>query len=265
MTERDDLRAKGHEVLTHLQHGSNPPRPRPLYLGSIPGMDTFNAEALWGSVWARPGLDRRFRMIATIAILSSLQRLQQLRTYFNSALNIGLDAREIREIVIQCSVYAGFPTTVNSLELLRDVLEARGIEAGPMDMDEVTIAELDRRGGGLADQLIGGDRAEGDGDPFSLAAKDLWQVEMRYVFGELYHRPGTDLKGRVVCAIASLLAVGPEEELARWLRGAGGAGISDDEVAELLMHGAYYAGFPAAQRALDVASRVLGAGADTDR
>ena len=40
MTERDDLRAKGHEVLTHLQHGTNPPRARPLYLGSIPGMDT---------------------------------------------------------------------------------------------------------------------------------------------------------------------------------------------------------------------------------
>src|SRR3954468_7014827 len=200
MTERDDLRAKGHEVLAHLQHGSNPPRPRPLYLGSIPGMDNFNAQELQGSVGARPGLDRRFRMIATIAILSSLQRLQQLRTYFNSALNIGLDAREVREVVIQCSVYAGFPTTVNSLELLRDVLEARGIEAGPMAIDEVTIADLEARGGGLAAPLVGGRAALGDDDAFGRAARDLWQVERRYIFGELYHRPGIELKGRVVCA-----------------------------------------------------------------
>ena len=132
-----------------------------------------------------------------------------------------------------------------------------------MEVPEVTTAELDERGGALADALIGGprDRIGGGGglggDPLTAAAGALWHVEKRYIFGELYHRPWLDVKERTVCALSSLLALGRDDELARWLRGAANAGLSRTEVAETLLHGAYYAGFPAARRALEIAAEVL--------
>jgi 4-carboxymuconolactone decarboxylase len=259
MASREELRRRGAEVIEHLQHGTNPPRARPLYLASIPGMDHYNGEALWGGVWARPGLDLRLRMVVTLSILSCLQRLPQLRTYLNSALTIGLDPREIREILIQCSVYAGFPTTVNSLELLREVLERRNIEVPPTDVLEVSLDELEDRGRTLWEHLLGGTEPDDAVDAANLLAPDLRHIEIQYVFGEMYHRPGLDLKTRAICAIASLVALRFEDHLGAWLRGGLRAGLSRDELVETLMHSAYYAGFPAATDALVVASRVLAA------
>ena len=71
------------------------------------------------------GLDIETADAVTLAVLTSLQRLAQLRTYLNSALNIGIGIRQIEEVLVQCSAAAGFPATVNALELLRDVLEGR--------------------------------------------------------------------------------------------------------------------------------------------
>jgi 4-carboxymuconolactone decarboxylase len=256
---REELRVKGREVVEHLQHGTIPPRARPLYQSSVPGLDHFTTEALWGSVWARPGLERRLRMLATVAVLSSLQRLPQLRTYLNSALNIGLDPVEVREVLIQCSVYAGWPTTVNSLELFRDVLEARGIEAGPMDVPEVTLERLEQRGLAISERVA--PRAKED--PVLAArrlAPDLWAVELRYVWGELYQRPGLDMRGRATCALAALVALRLEDELEVWLDGSVQAGLSVAEIIEVIMQVAYYAGFPAATGALVVAARLFGDG-----
>jgi 4-carboxymuconolactone decarboxylase len=219
-------------------------------------MDHYNGEALWGAIWSRPGLDRRLRMLTTLSILSCLQRLPQLRTYLNSALTIGLDPREIREVLIQCSIYSGFPTTVNSLELLRDVLEARNIEVLPMDVEEVSLDELERRGRELWDRLLHDEHDDPSG-PTAILAPDLRHIELQYVFGEIYHRPGLDLRSRAICAIASLVALRFEDQLAAWIRGGLRAGLSKEEMVETLMHSAYYAGFPAAADAFTVASRVL--------
>ena len=127
-SRRDELRRAGDAVVARLRHGTQPPRDRPLHLGSVPGLSHYTNEALWGSVWARPGLDLETRVLCTLAVLSSFQRLPQLRTYLHSALNLGIERRAIEEVLVQCSVQAGFPTTVNSLELLREVLERRGVE-----------------------------------------------------------------------------------------------------------------------------------------
>src|SRR5579862_5476302 len=129
---RDQLRQRGEEVVAHLGHGTN--RTRRQYLSSIPGAQEYTREAVFASVWSRPGLTLRLRLLVTISVLTTLQRLPQLRTYLNSALNVHVDATELREALLQCSVFAGFPTTVNSLELLEEVLEARGtvVETEPV-------------------------------------------------------------------------------------------------------------------------------------
>ncbi|HEX6507081.1 MAG TPA: 4-carboxymuconolactone decarboxylase [Chloroflexota bacterium] len=69
----------------------------------------FITEMAWGSVWARPDLDRRTRSLITIAILAALGR-EELALHLHASRNIGVDPHEIAEALLHVAVYAGVPT-----------------------------------------------------------------------------------------------------------------------------------------------------------
>src|SRR5258707_5230202 len=68
----------------------------------------FITETAWGSVWARPDLDRRTRSLVTIAILAALGR-EELALHLRASQNIGVDTHEIAEVLLHVAVYAGVP------------------------------------------------------------------------------------------------------------------------------------------------------------
>src|SRR6266480_2485417 len=68
----------------------------------------FITESAWGSVWARPDLDRRTRSLVTIAILAASGR-EALAVHLRASRNIGVDPHEIAEVLLHVAVYAGVP------------------------------------------------------------------------------------------------------------------------------------------------------------
>jgi 4-carboxymuconolactone decarboxylase len=68
----------------------------------------FITEAAWGSIWARPDLDRRTRSLVTIAILAALGR-EELAVHLRASRNTGVDPHEIAEVLLHVAVYAGVP------------------------------------------------------------------------------------------------------------------------------------------------------------
>jgi 4-carboxymuconolactone decarboxylase len=68
----------------------------------------FITEEAWGSVWARPDLDRRTRSLVTIAILAALGR-EELAVHLRASRNTGVDPHEIAEVLLHVAVYAGVP------------------------------------------------------------------------------------------------------------------------------------------------------------
>lgn len=68
----------------------------------------YITEAAWGSVWARPDLDRRTRSLVTIAILAALG-CEELAVHLRASRNIGVDPHEIAEVLLHVAVYAGVP------------------------------------------------------------------------------------------------------------------------------------------------------------
>lgn len=69
----------------------------------------FITEMAWGSLWARPDLDRRTRSLVTIAILAALGR-EELALHLRAAIhNVGVDPHEIAEVLLHVAVYAGVP------------------------------------------------------------------------------------------------------------------------------------------------------------
>ena len=258
MSNREELRRKGNEIRERLQHGAYPVRERPRAVASIPGLRNYTGEAIFGSVWSRPGLDIRYRMLATLSILSALQRLSQFQTYVHSALNMGLGAEEIQEVPIHCSLYAGFPSAVNSLEVAHEAFRERGIEPPQPETPEVSLEEMETRGRALREQLMGVQDQGGYVNALTNLAPDLRTLTLQFGFGEIFFRPGLDLKDRVVCSTAALAALRADSQLRNFLQAGPRIGLSKEEVVEVLIQTGGYAGYPAALNAISIAAEVWG-------
>ncbi len=79
----------------------------------------------------------------------------------------------------------------------------------------------------------------------------------RYAWGEIWSRPGLSRAERSMVTLTALVVLRQDEELAMHLRAALRNGLTPEQISEVLLHTAVYAGVPAANRAFAVAARVL--------
>ena len=63
----------------------------------------------WGEIWTRPGLDRRTRSCITVAMLVALNRNEELALHVRAALTNGVTVDELKEILLQATIYCGVP------------------------------------------------------------------------------------------------------------------------------------------------------------
>lgn len=86
---------------------------------------------------------------------------------------------------------------------------------------------------------------------------DFQNLITRYAWGDIWSRPGLDRRTRSCITLAMLAAMGHEEELAMHVRAALRNGLTTDEIKEMLLQVAVYAGVPAANRAFRAAQQAL--------
>jgi 4-carboxymuconolactone decarboxylase len=113
------------------------------------------------------------------------------------------------------------------------------------------------RGMEVAGKLWGA-RAGGRELPAQKLAPEFFGLVAQFVFGMFWSRPNLDMRSRSLCTVAQLAALGKLDELRLHLHGALNLGITRDELVEVLMQTACYAGVPAAVQALNAAADVLG-------
>jgi 4-carboxymuconolactone decarboxylase len=88
---------------------------------------------------------------------------------------------------------------------------------------------------------------------------DLARCLVEFPFGDIYPRPGLDLKTREMLTVAALTVLGyPQAELKEHIRGALNVGCTCNEILEIILQMAVYAGFPAALEAVKTAASVFG-------
>jgi len=107
------------------------------------------------------------------------------------------------------------------------------------------------------------------GEEVMASLADIAPDFARYIFefgyGDIYSRPGLDLRTRMLATVAGLVCLGhAERELEVHIGSALNCGASREEVVETIMQMALYAGFPAALNALLVAKRVFAARETTE-
>ncbi len=81
----------------------------------------FITETAWGSVWARPGLDRKTRSMLTIGILAALGRYDELRLHVRATMNTGVSKEEVAEVLMHAAVYGGIPAANSAFHHAREV------------------------------------------------------------------------------------------------------------------------------------------------
>ncbi|MCQ8186135.1 carboxymuconolactone decarboxylase family protein [Parvularcula sp. BGMRC 0090] len=87
-----------------------------------PDLARYTIEYPFGDIYERPGLSLRDREIATIAALTAMgNATPQLKVHIQAGLNVGLTEEEIKEVIIQMSVYAGFPSALNGMQAAKEV------------------------------------------------------------------------------------------------------------------------------------------------
>ena len=91
-------------------------------------------------------------------------------------------------------------------------------------------------------------------------APDLARYIIEFAFGDIYTRPGLDLRSREIAVIAALTALGTARPQLMVHIGAGlRVGLSREEIIEIMIQMSAYAGFPAALNAIDAAAEVFAA------
>jgi len=123
MTEEETLLRRGIELLERL-HGGHAGEAMVAEMRDIcPPFADMTIDWALGGVMARPGLDLLTRQFVLIACCVTLgHALPQLRAHVEAALNIGATKKQVVEVVLQLTFYAGGPAVRNSLVFLRELL-----------------------------------------------------------------------------------------------------------------------------------------------
>lgn len=79
-----------------------------------PELGKLSVENVFGTLWTRPGLDRRSRSLVTLGILIALRASEEMAVHFPIALRNGLTLEELEEVVYHSAAYAGFPAAAEA-------------------------------------------------------------------------------------------------------------------------------------------------------
>ena len=113
----------GAEVMARFVGSANVDRSRDYLEQLDPELHRYIMDFVYGEVYAGDALDPKTRALCTVAMLATLGQQLQLGVYVRSARRQGASEEEIREVLRQVAVYAGFPNAWNALATMKAALE----------------------------------------------------------------------------------------------------------------------------------------------
>jgi alkylhydroperoxidase/carboxymuconolactone decarboxylase family protein YurZ len=198
MTTRASLRQQG-EALRRRLFGDDD--------GAPAALRTINSEASYGAIWSRPGLALQDRMICALAALAAVQRLAKLRRHVGAALDLGLTPRAILEVLIQIGIYAGFAASEDAVDMAAVEFARRRVAMPDEPERSNSLEALSERGRKLMEQLHGNRATQGYAAPGNTVTGALYPLAIQYGYGEIWFRPGLDLRQRALVAVAAFTAL----------------------------------------------------------
>ena len=124
-------------------------------------------------------------------------------------------------------------------------------------MSDRTDSEHLDQGMAVRRAVLGGAHVDRSAERTTAFTEPFQDYITRTAWGDVWARPGLDRRTRSIVTLTALLALGHEGELRLHIRGALNNGLTRDEIGEVFLHAAVYAGVPAANSAFAVAQEVF--------
>ncbi|GAU78370.1 carboxymuconolactone decarboxylase family protein [Fusibacter sp. 3D3] len=211
--------------------------------------------------YARPVLDLKSKEIAVVAALTAIGTAEpQLKVHINGALNVGCSINEVKEVMLQMSGYSRFPSTINAMNALKEVLEARkkqGIQDKEGALATKTCSEPDRfkQGSKMLAVLDEAQLAILE-STYNDFAPDLVKLVVNS-YADVISRDNLDLRYRQIATIAALTALGNAKPQLKFHIKAGlNIGLSKEEITEIMYLMTVYTGFPSAINGINALKEV---------
>jgi 4-carboxymuconolactone decarboxylase len=182
-------------------------------------------------------LSPRQQAIVPIAAFAAAGDITKLSTALNQGLEAGLTVSEAREVLVQVYAYAGFPRSLNALNELMRVLEARkqrGIQDAPGRGPSRPIPKGDALlAAGTANQtkLVG---APVSGPVYEFAPP-IDEYLKTHLFGAMFERDNLDWQSRELATVSMLSALpGAEAQLQSHMRVSMNVGLTANQLRQLI-------------------------------
>lgn len=220
----------------------------------------WTMEFAYGDILARDGLEPKLRHLAIASMLAAQgNRQAALLDHLQGALKTGASRTEIIEVLIQLSVYAGFPAALNAFGAAATALGAPApgssdASAVPAEPSEHRTARRERGLAALA--RLSGASGEAVVESFDDIAPDIGRLIVDHSYGDIFHRPAIDMKTRELAACSALAARGSrsvETPLRVHVNAALNVGATREELVEVFLNLLPYCGYPAIEAALRIA------------
>ncbi len=171
-----------------------------------PELGTFIIEYAFGDIYTREGLDLKSKEIAVVSALTAMGTAEpQLKVHINGALNTGSTINELKEIILQMSVYSGFPSCINAMNSLKDVLnerEKQGIKDTIGDFSNTPISNR-LKTGELELSKLDSTQVEKLQIAYNEFSPELVQFVLEYGYADIFSRDNLDDKYRQIATIAA--------------------------------------------------------------
>ncbi|GHT38606.1 hypothetical protein AGMMS49965_02500 [Bacteroidia bacterium] len=227
-----------------------------------PDLGKFIIEYSFGDIYTRDGLDLKSKEIAVIAALTAMGTAQpQLKVHINGALNTGSSINEVKEVILQMAVYSGFPSCINGMNALKEVLKERQ-EHGIKDSIGTTATDTTQ-----TDRLKLGEQelskldslqAERLRNAYNDFSPELVKLMLEFGYADIFSRDNLDVKHRQIATIAALTALGNAQPQLKFHINAGlNIGLTVENIREIMLLMTVYAGFPSAINGTNILKEVV--------
>ncbi|MGA7777183.1 MAG: carboxymuconolactone decarboxylase family protein [Paraburkholderia sp.] len=219
-----------------------------------PALARYTSSTLLGDLWNRPQLSARDRSIVTLSVLIARNQTVEMAYYLNLALDNGLKASEISEIIAHLAFYSGWGNAASAVVATKAVFAQRGITAEQLPAASRELLPFD--------EAAEAQRFSTVEKNFGAVAPGVTQYTTDALFRDLWLRPDLAPRDRSLVTVSALVANGQVPQLTFHLTRAMDNGLTKSQASEVMTQLAFYAGWPKVFSALPVVKEILEKRAD---
>jgi 4-carboxymuconolactone decarboxylase len=214
-----------------------------------PMLKKFTEDDVLRKLWSRSALSRRDRSVVTLAAVITRNQAAELAAQLELALQHGVTASEISEIITHLAFYAGWGNAIAAVLPTRQAFARHQIDSNDLpQVDDVLLA---------LDEQTEAQRATQVESNFGTTSPGVVANTTDYLFRNLWLRPALAPRDRSLITVGALVAAGQVAQIPYHLNRAMSNGLTQEQASEVLTHLAFYAGWPNTFSAMPVFKEVF--------